>query len=89
VNFDVIRHFACQILEKDGKVQQLFPDFKEAHDSIRSEVLFSILNEFVILIKLTWLIKSLIFLPKQEKVTEEMENFIMKSFIIVFFTRYY
>jgi hypothetical protein len=50
-----------QILEKkweyNGTVHQLFMDFKKAYDSVRKEVLYSILIQFGIPRKLTWLIK--------------------------------
>jgi hypothetical protein len=50
-----------QILEKkweyNGTVHQLFIDFKKACDSVRREVLYSILIEFGILRKLVGLIK--------------------------------
>jgi hypothetical protein len=38
-------------------VHQLFIDFKKAFDSVRREVLYNILIEFVIPMKLVWLIK--------------------------------
>jgi hypothetical protein len=38
-------------------VHQLFIDFKEAYDSVRREVLYNILIEFVIPMKLVWLIE--------------------------------
>jgi hypothetical protein len=48
-----------QILEKkweyNGTVHQLFIDFKKGYDSVRREVLYSILNEFGILRKLVGL----------------------------------
>jgi hypothetical protein len=50
-----------QILEKiwdyNGTVHQLFIDFSKAYDSVRREVLYNILIEFVILRKLVRLIK--------------------------------
>jgi hypothetical protein len=50
-----------QILEKkweyNGTVHQLFIDFKKAYDSIKREVLYNILFEFVIPKKLVRLIK--------------------------------
>jgi hypothetical protein len=50
-----------QILEKkweyNGKVHQLFIDFKKAYDSIKKEVLYNILVEFGIPKKLVRLIK--------------------------------
>jgi hypothetical protein len=50
-----------QILEKyweyNETVHQLFIDFKKAHDSVRREVLYNILIEFGVLIKLVRLIK--------------------------------
>jgi sorting nexin-29 len=50
-----------QILEKkweyNGTVHQLFIDFKKAYDSVRREVLYSILTEFGIPRKLVGLIK--------------------------------
>jgi hypothetical protein len=42
--------YICQILEKkweySSTVHQLFIDFKKAYDSVRREVLYSILIEF-------------------------------------------
>jgi hypothetical protein len=51
-----------QILEKKNKeynetVHQLFIDFKKAYDSVRREVLYNILIEFVVPMKLVRLIK--------------------------------
>jgi hypothetical protein len=50
-----------QILDKkweyNGTVHQLFIDFKKAYDSVKIEVLYSILPEFVIPKKLFRLIK--------------------------------
>jgi hypothetical protein len=50
-----------QILEKkweyNGAVHQLFVDFKKAYDSVRREVLYNILIEFGIFLKLVRLIK--------------------------------
>jgi hypothetical protein len=50
-----------QILEKKWEfnetVHQLFIDFKKAYDSVRREVLYNILIEFGILMKLVGLIK--------------------------------
>ena len=40
-----------------GRVHQLFTDFKKAYDSVRLEVLYNILNEFGISMKLVRLIK--------------------------------
>jgi len=51
----------CQILEKKWEynkaVHQLFIDFKKAYDSVRREVLYNILSEFGIPMKLVRLIK--------------------------------
>jgi hypothetical protein len=53
--------YICQILEKKweykSKVHQLFIDFRKAYDSVRREVLYSILIEFGIPRKLVGLIK--------------------------------
>jgi hypothetical protein len=50
-----------QILEKKWEYNQtehqLFIDFKKAFDSVRREVLYSILIEFVVLMKVVRLIK--------------------------------
>jgi hypothetical protein len=50
-----------QILEKkweyNGKVHQLFTDSEKAHDSVRWEVLYNILYEYGISMKLIMLIK--------------------------------
>jgi hypothetical protein len=43
--------------EYDETVHQLFIDFKKAHDSVRREVLYSILIDFGVPIKLIRLIK--------------------------------
>jgi hypothetical protein len=56
-------HIFCirQILEKkweyNGAVHQLFVDFKKAYESVRREVLYNILIEFGIPLKLVRLIK--------------------------------
>jgi hypothetical protein len=56
-------HIFCirQILEEkweyNGAVHQLFVDFKKAYDSVRKEVLYNILIEFDIPVKLVRLIK--------------------------------
>jgi hypothetical protein len=39
-------------------VHQLFIDFKKAYDSVRREVLYSILIDLWVPIKVVWLIKS-------------------------------
>jgi hypothetical protein len=53
--------YILQILEKkweyNGTVHQLFIDFKKAYDSVKREVLYNILLEFVIPKKLVRLIK--------------------------------
>jgi sorting nexin-29 len=53
--------FIWQILQKKfeytGTVYQLFVDFKKAYDSVRREVLYNILIESGIPMKLVWLIK--------------------------------
>jgi len=38
-------------------VHQLFAEFKKANDSVKREVLYNILIEFGITMKLVWLIK--------------------------------
>jgi len=52
--------YICQILEKKWEyneaVHQLFIDFKKAYDSVRREVLYNILIEFGIPMKLVRLI---------------------------------
>jgi hypothetical protein len=52
-------HMFCfrQILEKKMGVPQLFTDFKKAYDSVRREVLYNVLIEFGIPMKLVSLIK--------------------------------
>jgi hypothetical protein len=59
VGFDVTGQLMicnCQILEKkwehNGAVHQLFVDFKKAYNSVRREVLYNILIEFGIPLKL-------------------------------------
>jgi hypothetical protein len=51
----------CHILEKkweyNGTVHQLFIDLNKAYDSIRREVLYNILTEFSMPVKLVRLIK--------------------------------
>ena len=53
--------FICQILEKKWEYNEashwLFIDFKKAYDSVRREVLYNILIEFGIPMKLVRLIK--------------------------------
>jgi hypothetical protein len=53
--------YTRQILEKkwdyNGTVHQVFIDFKKAYDLVRREVLYNILTEFVIPMKLVGLIK--------------------------------
>jgi hypothetical protein len=44
-------------MEYNETVHQLFVDFKNAYDSFRREVLYNILIEFGIPLKLVWLIK--------------------------------
>ena len=62
-NRSTIDHIFCirQILKKklehNKTVHQLFIDFKKAYDSVWREVLYNILIEFVILMKLARLIK--------------------------------
>jgi hypothetical protein len=51
------RQILDKILEYNEAVHQLFIDFKKACDSVRWEVLFNILTEFGILLKLVRLIK--------------------------------
>jgi hypothetical protein len=67
VNFDItgqlliIYSAFVKILEKKWEyneaVHQLFIDFKKAYDSVRQEVLYNILTEFDIPMKLVRLIK--------------------------------
>jgi len=63
VDFDAIDHIFCihQMLEEKWQfsetVHQLFIDFKKAYDSVRREVLYNILIEFGIPMKLVELIK--------------------------------
>jgi hypothetical protein len=66
VGFDITSstdHIFCihQILEEKWEysetVHQLFIDFKKAYDSVRREVLYNILIEFQVLMKLVRLIK--------------------------------
>jgi hypothetical protein len=51
----------CQILEKkweyNERVHQLFIDFKRTYDSVRTEVLYNILTEFGVTMKLDRFIK--------------------------------
>jgi hypothetical protein len=49
--------FIHQILEKNGNTMRLFVDFTKAYDSVRREVLYNILTEFGIPLKLVRLIK--------------------------------
>ena len=61
-----------QILEKKWEcneaVHQLFIDFKKAYDSVRREVLYNILVEFCIPMKLVRLIKMCLTEPKAQSV---------------------
>jgi hypothetical protein len=43
--------------EYNETVHQLFIDFKKAYDSVRREVLYEVLIEFGVPMKLVWLIK--------------------------------
>jgi hypothetical protein len=43
--------------EKNGSIHQIFIDFKRAYDSVRREVLYNILIEFGVPMKLVQLIK--------------------------------
>ena len=52
-----IRHILEKKCEYNEAVHRLFIDFKKTHDSVRREVLYNILIEFGIPIKLEWLIK--------------------------------
>jgi hypothetical protein len=59
----LIRHFCvCQILKKKWEynktVHQLFRDFKKAYDSVRRKILYNILIEFGVPMKLVRLIKT-------------------------------
>ena len=64
-NMSATHHIFCirQILEKkleyDEAVHRLFIDFKKAHKSIRREVLYNILIDFGIPMKLLRLIKKM------------------------------
>jgi hypothetical protein len=53
----VIRQILKKKWEYNGVVHQLFVDFKKAYDSVRREVLYNILIEFGIPLKLERLIK--------------------------------
>jgi hypothetical protein len=63
VDFDAIDHIFCvhQILEEKWEysetIHQLFIDVKEAYDSVRREVLYNILMEIGIPMKLVEVIK--------------------------------
>jgi hypothetical protein len=50
-----IRHILKKKLEYNGRVHQLFIDFKKAYDSVRREELYNILIEFGIPRKLVGL----------------------------------
>jgi sorting nexin-29 len=52
-----IRQILEEKWEYNGTVYQLFIDFKKAYDSVRREVLYNILIEFGIPMKLAGLIK--------------------------------
>jgi hypothetical protein len=52
-----IRQILKEKWEYNGRVHQLFIDFKKAYDSVRMEVLYSILIEFGIPRKLVGLIQ--------------------------------
>jgi len=53
-------------LEYDEAVHYLFIDFKKAYDSVRREVLYNILFEFGIPMKLVRLIKCVSMKPTAE-----------------------
>ena len=63
-NRSITDHIFCirQIVQKKWEyneaVHQLSTDFKKAYDSVRREVLYNILMEFGICLKLVWLIKN-------------------------------
>jgi hypothetical protein len=59
-------------------VHQLFIDFKKAHDSVRREVLYSILIEFGICRKLVGLIKMCL---SETYSTVHIGKFCLKSFL--------
>jgi hypothetical protein len=46
--------------EYNGRVYQLFREFKKAYDSVRREVLYNILIEFAVPVKLLLLIEILL-----------------------------
>jgi len=60
VNYDnmfCIRQILDKKCEYSKAVHQLFTDFKKAYDSFRGEVLYNILIQFGMPMKLVWLIK--------------------------------
>jgi hypothetical protein len=54
---EIIRQILDKKWEYNETVHQLFRDFKKAYDSVRKEVLYNILIEFGVLIKLVRLIE--------------------------------
>jgi hypothetical protein len=57
IRFSCIHHILEEKWENNATVYQLFIDFKKDYDSVRREVLYNILIEFGVPIKLGRLIK--------------------------------
>jgi hypothetical protein len=57
IRFSAFARYGRKKWEKNEKVHQLFIDFKKAYDSVRKEVLYIILIEFGVPMKLVKLIK--------------------------------
>jgi len=75
-------------LAYDGRVRQLFIEFEKACVSLKGEVLYNILSEFVINMKLVRLIKLTLTVRIGKNLTSEWRgtkrSFIARSFQLFF-----
>jgi hypothetical protein len=68
IRFSTFDRYCGKKWEYNGTVHQPFTDIKKAHDSVKSEVLYSILTESGISKKLAGLIKMSIMKPTVQSV---------------------